>query len=652
MQAFFNDLGPIREYDERIEEQDDTIYSQIVVYDRESIKVEQRNDKDLFEGIQGSFNIELQETMETTYNKYNELITIATELTSLFGLQDMFTLKTTQLTKLCLIGQMQIQSVIENLSKDYSHIIGDFCLYSKDINLNYVYQILSILNINLLPKILNVCEEFFIKNHTRKPKHILIELHYNLSKFLCVLEAFPHACASQDIKYEYKNNIIVKEIAKKEQIDHAYKFILSAIQSAQAMMQKKSETETKIFRGIIHNLGPIYYMLARKQGLLKAHQLMAEPTVELAFAVWNMGETGLAKHLMPIIFPSIKYKQCIYIPRYFKQINLEYVKYYQKHYMGIITPPQPLIDKSPKLLSFYQLIENGDDRIKIRILNSETLNISPSSSLQNYYQDPLIQISRTSFIDRLFHKKTNTTYENIIIHIHGGGFVSMSSRSHQIYTRLWANSLGVPIFSIDYRLSPQYSFPAALDDCWQAYLWIIHFALHYFNITPKKIILIGDSAGGNLCAALTALCIRESVYLPAGIILAYPALNLDPKNFNMYQFVSLDDGLLPHSFLKLCVKSYIQDETLNYKDSLISPGEAIDEVLQQFPQTYILTGTNDPLHGDTWTLLGRLINLGKKCKLYKYDYMPHGFLNFYNLIPNGEQCINDVTQIIKDIFSQ
>ncbi|CAD8110352.1 unnamed protein product [Paramecium sonneborni] len=66
MQAFFNDLGPIREYDERIEEQDDTIYSQIVVYDRESLKIEQQNDKDLFEGIQNTFNIELQETIETS----------------------------------------------------------------------------------------------------------------------------------------------------------------------------------------------------------------------------------------------------------------------------------------------------------------------------------------------------------------------------------------------------------------------------------------------------------------------------------------------------------------------------------------------------------------------------------------------------------
>jgi len=54
----------------------------------------------------------------------------------------------------------------------------------------------------------------------------------------------------------------------------------------------------------------------------------------------------------------------------------------------------------------------------------------------------------------------------MIIHIHGGGFVAMSSGSHQNYTRIWANETGVPVFSIDYRLAPKWVFPAALNDAW------------------------------------------------------------------------------------------------------------------------------------------------------------------------------------------
>lgn len=98
-----------------------------------------------------------------------------------------------------------------------------------------------------------------------------------------------------------------------------------------------------------------------------------------------------------------------------------------------------------------------------------------------YYVDPMVKIRKRSIIEKLFSSKPETYFDKLIIHIHGGGFVAMSSRSHQNYTRVWANAVDAPIFSIDYRLSPKHSFPAALDDCWQAYLWIVHFSIHYFS---------------------------------------------------------------------------------------------------------------------------------------------------------------------------
>ena len=54
----------------------------------------------------------------------------------------------------------------------------------------------------------------------------------------------------------------------------------------------------------------------------------------------------------------------------------------------------------------------------------------------------------------------------VVLHVHGGGFTAMSSSSHQNYTRVWANSLGLKVFSVDYRLSPESKFPDALNDCW------------------------------------------------------------------------------------------------------------------------------------------------------------------------------------------
>jgi hormone-sensitive lipase len=63
---------------------------------------------------------------------------------------------------------------------------------------------------------------------------------------------------------------------------------------------------------------------------------------------------------------------------------------------------------------------------------------------------------------------SNTKKENLstaILHIHGGGFISMSSFIHQTYTRNWANSLEVPILSVDYGKAPEYPYPNGLYDC-------------------------------------------------------------------------------------------------------------------------------------------------------------------------------------------
>lgn len=77
------------------------------------------------------------------------------------------------------------------------------------------------------------------------------------------------------------------------------------------------------------------------------------------------------------------------------------------------------------------------------------------------------KVGRQTIIDKLLNKQLKDIHTDIVIHIRiqyiyyidGGGFVAMSSRSHQNYTRRWANSLNVPVFSIDYGLSPDNPFP-------------------------------------------------------------------------------------------------------------------------------------------------------------------------------------------------
>jgi hormone-sensitive lipase len=136
--------------------------------------------------------------------------------------------------------------------------------------------------------------------------------------------------------------------------------------------------------------------------------------------------------------------------------------------------------------------------------------------------------------------------------MHGGGFICQNTFLHQTYIRRWANMLNIPFFSVEYRKSPQWAYPAALDDSFQTYMWLVTLFDQVYDARPPKIILIGDSAGGNLATGVTALAVKFRVRIPDALALVYPAFDLCPENFFPSRIASLDDYLLPTSVLRLC----------------------------------------------------------------------------------------------------
>lgn len=140
----------------------------------------------------------------------------------------------------------------------------------------------------------------------------------------------------------------------------------------------------------------------------------------------------------------------------------------------------------------------------------------------------------------------------LLIHCHGGGFISQSSMSHDSYLREWAKELDVPILSIDYSLAPQAPFPRALEEVTYAYCWARknHMLL---GSTGERIVVAGDSAGGNLLMATTLRCINMGIPVPTGLFMAYSPmwLTVSPTPSRM---LSLIDPLLPLGFISRCLR--------------------------------------------------------------------------------------------------
>lgn len=169
------------------------------------------------------------------------------------------------------------------------------------------------------------------------------------------------------------------------------------------------------------------------------------------------------------------------------------------------------------------------------------------------------------------HHKVQDHPTAVIFHIHGGGFISMSSFIHQTYTRIWANNLKVPIISVDYGKAPQFPYPHGLHDCFQAYMWTLYCYRQIYEAEPLKIILVGDSAGGNLVAALTNMLLKLKLRAPDGLVLVYPALNLSRDAYTPSLLTSLNDLILPHTFLKICLKAYLTEDVDPNNNELVSP---------------------------------------------------------------------------------
>lgn len=233
----------------------------------------------------------------------------------------------------------------------------------------------------------------------------------------------------------------------------------------------------------------------------------------------------------------------------------------------------------------------------------------------------------------------------------------MSSFSHENYTRRWSKKLRTPILSVDYRLAPDYVFPVPFNDSYRAYLWAISQVEEQLGYTPKKVILVGDSAGGNHAAAVTIKAIMDKKRIPDGLLLAYPAADLRRK-FSPSMLVAFSDRLLPYVFAEACMAAYLgpdkEQAHILAQNPLVSPNMASSEILKQFPPTRIVVGDKDPIMDQSISFGHHLAREGVDVKIKIYPGMPHGFLSFgdWPIVGVQEviQCVDDCAEILRELM--
>ncbi|MBQ7223367.1 MAG: alpha/beta hydrolase [Erysipelotrichaceae bacterium] len=254
---------------------------------------------------------------------------------------------------------------------------------------------------------------------------------------------------------------------------------------------------------------------------------------------------------------------------------------------------------------------------------------------------------------RWFHPLSVVENAPVIFYIHGGGYITGTIERYVNVDKRLAELINGIVVHVDYTLSPETGYPTAIEQSYHA----IEYMLYYhdrFLIDPEKVAIMGDSAGGNCCAALPFRD-RKNNYIKLNI-LYYPAVDMtdySPKKFDMSYF---GKGLDP--MVEARVRSLVDTSDMNRAylqngedphDEMISP--LLAKNFEGYPRTLVICAEYDFLTMQSEEFCDRLNAAGIQVDFYKFIGTFHGFLDRVGYMESSDRSMKIVAQIMREHFN-
>ncbi|MBD0334861.1 MAG: alpha/beta hydrolase [Cyanobacteria bacterium Co-bin13] len=229
-----------------------------------------------------------------------------------------------------------------------------------------------------------------------------------------------------------------------------------------------------------------------------------------------------------------------------------------------------------------------------------------------------------------------------LVYFHGGGFVSGGFDTHDRQLRALANSGGCAVVAAGYRLAPEFPYPAAPEDCFAAFQWVIQQA-EKLGLEGAKVAVGGDSAGGLLAAVVCLMCQDRKASQPVAQILVYPNTDLASDTPSWHEF----DFLHPQGPREKFVAQmalYVTDPD-EQKQPYASPLLAPD--VSGLPPALIITAELDPQRDEGEAYAQRLREAGCLVTHTRYPGVLHGFFQLGGVIASGRAAIAEVAAYLR-----
>lgn len=232
----------------------------------------------------------------------------------------------------------------------------------------------------------------------------------------------------------------------------------------------------------------------------------------------------------------------------------------------------------------------------------------------------------------------------VMVHFHGGGWVYMDLGTHDGYCRTLANRTGCAVVAVEYRKAPEFAFPVPVEDCCAALQWVAAEA-GKLGLDASRMGVVGDSAGGNLAAAV-ALMARDGGGPALRLqVLTYPAVDASMSLPSISE--NADAPLLGRPQMAWFWKHYQQQADSH--DPRLSPLYAKD--LSRLPPAFVCTAEFDPLRDEGEAYAGKLKSAGVTVEYHRYGGVFHGFLLMSKIIPEGARLIASQVSFIKQYMA-
>lgn len=232
--------------------------------------------------------------------------------------------------------------------------------------------------------------------------------------------------------------------------------------------------------------------------------------------------------------------------------------------------------------------------------------------------------------------------DGLVLFLHGGGFVLGSREEYDAPARLIAASAGVHVLSVEYRLAPESPFPGPVDDAINAWRFAVEQCPRW-GLDPERIVLLGDSAGANLCAVLANEVADEEIR-PVLQVLMYPVVDAVGEYSSRREFA--DNPALTLKQIDWLADLYLPDRALAV-DPRVSPIRAED--LSGAPPTLITVAGFDLLRDEALAYAQRLAESGVPVRVFREGGLVHGYISMTRISRTARRGVDRVASVIREV---